>query len=288
MSMNWDDLKLFLDVARLGGLSAAARVTGGSPATLGRRITALEQSIGEPLFFRAQTGYRLTPAGQDLLDHAEEVERGFASLTAWQANRQGDRTVRISAGHWTTRFLASRIGDIWFPEDGLRVELSSANERIDIGHRRADIGMRNARPTEQWLAGQQVGHVAFALYAGRKLIGGLASGLFVGMTDTAQAPSARWLEAHHADRIGVRGNDAGSVRELIAAGAGMGVLPCFIGDSDERMVRVAGVIEELTSEHWIVTHHEERHSTPVRTVVDRIAKLVRGNRRLFDGSEPRD
>ncbi|RYH02934.1 MAG: LysR family transcriptional regulator, partial [Alphaproteobacteria bacterium] len=63
MDFSWDDLRLFLDVARLGGLSAATETTGLSAATLGRRVTALERQVGEPLFVRSQTGYRLTPSG---------------------------------------------------------------------------------------------------------------------------------------------------------------------------------------------------------------------------------
>src|SRR5690606_20609900 len=65
MSIDWDDLRLFLDVARLGGLSAATSTTKLSAATLGRRVTALERQIGEPLFHRAHSGYTLTRAGEE-------------------------------------------------------------------------------------------------------------------------------------------------------------------------------------------------------------------------------
>ena len=64
----------------------------------------------------------------------------------------------------------------------------------------------------------------------------------------------------------MRGNNAHSVRELVAAGAGLSVFPCFVGDSDPRLVRVAAPIRELETDQWIVTHHEERHSPPVRKV----------------------
>ena len=62
-AISWDDLRLFLDVARLGGLTAATGTTKLSAATLGRRVTSLEHQIGEPLFVRHQTGYELTRAG---------------------------------------------------------------------------------------------------------------------------------------------------------------------------------------------------------------------------------
>ena len=241
--LSWDDLRLFLDVARLGGLSAATATTQLSAATLGRRVTALERQIGEPLFVRSQQGYALTEAGEELLRRAEEVETAMVSLTRWRDGNVGDAIVRISAGTWTSAFLSAHIGEIWQVEEGIRVELVTANAKVDIGRRAADLGLRNARPTEAGLAGRQIGKVAHAIYAGRHLINGVQAGMFVGVVGEASVvPSARWLMAHHGDRIGVRGNDPYSVRELVAAGAGLSVFPCFVGDSDKRLVRVASPI----------------------------------------------
>jgi len=284
--MDWNDLKLFIDVARLGGLSAARRVTGLSAATLGRRITALENQIGEALFIRSQSGYRLTAAGEALLERAGEVETAMAGVSHWQAQNHGVRTVRISAGSWTSMFLASNIDSLWTPKSPYRIELVTANEKVDIGHRHAELGIRNARPTEQWLAGRQVGRVAFALYSARVLNPGIEAGLFVGLSGAAITPSARWLQARHGDRIGVRGNDPQSILELVAAGAGMTVLPCFVGDRDARLVRVAGLVPELTSEQWLVSHHDERHEPAVRRTADSIARLLLHHDGLFRGATP--
>lgn len=287
MAINWDDLRLFLDVARLGGLSAATVTTGLSAATLGRRVTALEREIGEPLFVRSQSGYRLTAAGEDLLAHAEEMQTAMLSLQRWREGAVGDRIVRVSAGAWTSTLLSRHIGELWNVEDGIRVELVTAYDKVDIGRRAADLGIRSARPTGLGLAGRQIGRVAYALYAGRKLINGVEAGMFVGVTgEGGSVPSARWLMAHHGDRIGVRGNDVHAVRELVAAGAGLSVFPCFIGDADARLVRVAAPIAELQTEQWLVSHHEERHRPEIRRVADRIAALMRAQAPLFRGDTP--
>jgi DNA-binding transcriptional LysR family regulator len=283
-TISWDDLRLFLDVARLGGLSAATTTTGLSAATLGRRVNALEHQIGEPLFVRSQTGYTLTAAGEELLRRAEDVEAAMLSLTRWRDGEVGDRIVRISAGSWTSDFLSSHIGALWNVDDGIRVELVTAYEKVDIGRRAADLGIRNARPTESNLAGRQIGKIAHALYCAPRLISGVAAGLFVGVTGEAgNVASARWLQAHHGDRVGVRGNDVHSVRELVAAGAGLSVFPCFVGDSDPRLARIAAPIPELLTEQWLVSHHEERHRPEVRRVADRIAALMREHAALFRG-----
>ena len=293
--ISWDDLRLFLDVARLGGLSAATSTTGLSAATLGRRVSALEAQIGEPLFVRSQTGYQLTAAGEELLDRAEDVEAAMRSLTRWRDGNVGERIVRVSAGAWTSAFLSRHIEEIWTIDDGIRIELVTAYEKVDIGRRAADIGVRSARPTEPNLAGRRIGTVAHAMYGGLRLIdgvevgmhAGVATGMFVGTTgEAANVASARWLMAHHGDRVGVRGNDVHTVLELVAAGAGLSVFPCFVGDSDKRLVRVHRPIAELETEQWLVSHHEERHRPEVRRVADRIAALMKTHGALFRGEMP--
>lgn len=287
MDFSWDDLRLFLDVARLGGLSAATRTTGVSAATLGRRVTALEKQVGEPLFHRSQTGYRLTKAGEEMLARAEDVEAAMVSLKHWRDGSLGERVVRVSAGPWTSYWLANHIGQLWTVEDRFGIELVTANQKVDIGRRNADLGIRNQRPTEQWLARKLIGTVAYAIYSGVNLINGIKAGLFVGVSgDAGQTHSARWIHAHHGDRIGVRGNDALSVRELVAAGAGLSVLPCFLGDIDPRLVRVAPPIPELETDLWLVSHHEERHTQAVRIVADRITGLMREQGPLYRGETP--
>jgi DNA-binding transcriptional LysR family regulator len=288
MNFDWDDLRLFLSVARLGGLSAATETTGLSAATLGRRITALEKKIGKPLFQRSQTGYRLTDAGESLLLRAEDVDAAMLSLKRWQEGTMGDRVVRLSAGSWTSAFVARNIGLLWSVDDRFGLELVTANQKVDIGRRHADLGIRNQRPTEQWLAGRLIGAVAYAIYSGLNLVNGIKAGYFVGFAgEGGQTHSARWLEARHGDRIAVRAHDATSVRELVANGAGLSIFPCFIGDSDPRLVRVAPPIPELSTDQWLVSHHEERHDPAVRTVADRIAVLMRDNGALFRGETPR-
>jgi len=288
MPLDWNDLRLFLDVARLGGLSAASATSGVSPATLGRRMTALERAIGEALFHRSQTGYRLTPAGEQLFAEAEEVEAAMLALQRWREGAVGERVVRLSAGAGTSAFIASHIGEVWSARDRFALELVTLNEKVDIGRRHADLGIRNQRPTEPWLAGRLIGRVGYALYSAASRPGDPEAGPFVGVTgEGGQTRSARWLQGRHGGRIGVRGNDAASVRELVAAGAGLSVFPCFVGDSDPRLVRASEPIAELQTEQWLVSHHEERHAAAVRTVADRIAALMARHSALFRGERPR-
>src|SRR5690606_31548153 len=115
---------------RLSGLSAATETTGLAAATLGRRVTTLERQAGEPLFVRSQTGYRLTPMGEELLVRAEEVEASMLSLKRWKDGAIGERVVRVSAGPWTSAFLAQNIDQIWTTTDRFTLELVTASHKV--------------------------------------------------------------------------------------------------------------------------------------------------------------
>ena len=70
---------------------------------------------------------------------------------------------------------------------------------------------------------------------------------------------------------------------MVLAGQGQAVLPCFIGDPEERLERVGGVIDELTHDQWLVAHHADRHLESVRIVIDRLAELIQGDVERFAG-----
>jgi DNA-binding transcriptional LysR family regulator len=286
--LDWNDLRHFLAVARLGGLRASADATGTSAPTLGRRITALERQLGQPLFVRSVTGYALTEAGSDLLTRAEDVEAAMRGVTGWSEGTTSGPLVRLSVGTWMARFIADRIGTLWQVEDRARLELVVTNDEVDIARRAADIDLRADRPLEPNLAQRQVGRAAFAIYSGRQRINGVAAGFFVGVSgDAARTAPARWLEAHHGDRIGIRASDAHAARDLTAAGAGLTVLPCFIGDLDNRLTRLGQPIPELTCDLWLVTHADRRHEAPIRRVSQRLAGILTENAALIRGEMPK-
>jgi DNA-binding transcriptional LysR family regulator len=275
--MDWNDLRLFVLTARLGGLAAAARAAGVSPPTLGRRLQALEAATGRSLFERRASGYVLTDAGRDLLAHAEPVEAAMLDVERWRDHGAAGRTVRVSAGSFTSRFLAQHFGEILAAGDAFRLQLLPAEARLDIARRAADIGIRNRRPEEAWLAGQRIGEVAYAVYGP---VGAAPSGFVASLEATT--PSARWLRARHADAIAVEVGSPRLVLDLALAGAGRALLPCFVGDPEPGLVRLE-TLPELATEQWLVMHHEERNDPAVRLVARRIARLLRAHRAAFLG-----
>jgi DNA-binding transcriptional LysR family regulator len=282
--VDWQDIRLFLAVARGEGLSGAARQAGSSPATLGRRMTALERSLGQRLFIRERLGYRLTEEGRQFLAQAEEMEAAATGIERWRDGLSPRRSVRISAGTWTSWFLARNIDALWPTDAAWSIDFVAANARLDIARGQADIGIRNRRPEEPWLAGRRTGDVAFAVYGRR---GAALGDRWIGVTgDGAITPSARWVAERHAAATVMRGNDPRLILDLLRQGIGQAVLPCFVGDTEPELERLQAV-EELRSQQWLVLHEDERRTPAVRAVIERIVRLMQANRALFRGeSDP--
>ncbi|WP_417409900.1 LysR family transcriptional regulator [Hoeflea sp.] len=262
----WDDLHLFLAVAREGGLSPAARATGRSAATLGRRMLALERAMGRELFVRHDRGYELTAEARQLLDDLSEVEARIVRLTGAPADA-GRRLVKVSAGSWTTLALLDSFDEITGTPADVRLRFISTESTLDISRREVVIGFRNRRPTEDGLAGRSVSRVEFAPYARPD-----APQRWIKVL--ADTPSARWLGK-------MIGNDAvcevSSPRnslDLALAGKGIALLPTFIGDGQTSLRRSGAAIPELAHDQWIVTHQDDRHLPEVRRTIDRMCRVL--------------
>ena len=174
--MDWDDLRLFLAVARAGGLSAAAGRSHASPATLGRRLAALERALGARLFHRRRDGYDLTEAGRELLAKAAAAEDAVLSIERWSAAAAEPASVRIACGTWSSAFLAEHAEAIAGSRPRLTLDLVTGSADVDLLRREADLGIRNRRPATPGLAGRRLGTVAFAVYGARQRLADHAAG----------------------------------------------------------------------------------------------------------------
>ena len=72
--IDWDDVRYFLAAARGGSVRAAAKHLGVNHATVLRRIAQLEGRLGAQMFEKLPSGYRLTEAGEEVLELAEQME----------------------------------------------------------------------------------------------------------------------------------------------------------------------------------------------------------------------
>jgi DNA-binding transcriptional LysR family regulator len=271
-NVDWDDLRLFLAIARLGGLSPAAQTTGKSPPTLSRRMVALEKATGKELFHRLPRGYVLTTKGEAFLHRVVEIEAQLLPLTA-NSSHQRRTLIKISAGGWMTQALCQKADRIARNDTTLR--FISADQTLDIARREAVIGIRNRRPEQLGLASRRVGEVQFRGYAA---IGDTLPWVQV----LSPTPSAQWVAAQGDDGA-LQVTTARNALDLARAGVARAVLPTFVGDAEDGLIPVTDTIPELAHDQWLVTHNEERFDPPVRRTIDRIHTILRDLHRANAG-----
>ena len=136
MRNNWDDFRFFLAVARHGTLSRAGFYLGVDHATVGRRITALEDSLGVPLFHRSPQGYSLADQGYKMLPLAEQLES--------DAMRVFDEVAGASTSLTGALRIATHVGIASF----LLPEISAELRRCPTCRDRQSSACRPARLSE--------------------------------------------------------------------------------------------------------------------------------------------
>ena len=286
-NVSWDAFQLFLNVARTGGLTGATTASGVSAATIGRRMLELEQSLGKPLFVRSQTGYVLTADGRALLDQLQAMENAALNIDGWRKAAAGTSLIRIAAGTWNAHLLTRNFSAICNERDDFRIDLFVAEQRASLSHRENDIGIRAFEPEERNLVAIKTGDVAYAAYRLRNATASLADRWVAVEKESAISAYLRWPHENKAQSIVVTVNRPSALRDLVLSGAGTAVLPCLIGDADARLVREGSEIEELRHRQWIVMNNEDRHRRDIRTVADRMVKLMKGHSDLFAGRHNR-
>lgn len=267
-NFDWDDLRLFLAVARCGGLAAATASTGKSAPTLGRRILSLERRLGRELFRRMPRGYELTEEGRELLAMAAVLEDRIVPIVK-HASGSASPLIKISAGTWVTHVLCGAMKDLR-GQNRIRLRFVASDQVLDIGRREALIGVRNKRPAGPGLAGRRIGRIRFAIYAVDKSV--LRWARVIGST-----PSATWVKEQTRGEDAIEVTDPRNALDLTIAGETRAVLPTFIGRRFVNLMQFSEPLEELDHDQWLVTHHEDRFVPEVRLVIDRIYAVLRQN-----------
>lgn len=260
-NFNWDDLRLFLAVARHGGLAAAESETGKSAPTLARRMLAFERALGQELFERLPRGYVLTKNGKAMLEQVAQIEQRITPIVE-SPNAIKKRRVKISAGTWTTYFLMGKIAEL-VDDLSITLQLISADHVLDIAHREAVIGIRNKRPEQLSLAGRQLSTVRFAQYAA-------AENIDTWVLVQNSTPSAVWVSKHYQNAPSIEVSNPRNALDIALTGIAKTVLPTFIGDNTQGLIKISDDISELEHVQWLVTHHDDRHLPEVRHIIERV------------------
>jgi len=198
--------------------------------------------------------------------------------------------VRVAAEEWVARFLAPRLARLTESDPDLTVELVETHNEPDLDRRQADLFLRHGLPARGHLIRVALGTVAAAIYGHEALVDAHPAA----RTDARwqacpwvayDAPheyfgSMAWLVRRLGDRRPrVRANRVSLQLEAIRAGAGLGILPCFVGDADPSLARVTPPIEELGADYWLLVH-------PDLKAVPRVRRLIEWTRAAFKDARP--
>lgn len=292
--MDWSDLPIFLAIARTGQLAKAAQSLDIDATTAGRRLRRLEQTLGERLFEQGPDGQSLTPAGERLLTHARAMERAAAAIGSRDPSGPVRGTIRVSVSEgFGTWFVSRHLGTLADAHPGLAIDLVANSGFLNPTRRETDIAVLLARPRRGPLLTRKLADYGLRLYAS---LGYLAAHLplttpdqlsghrLIGyVPDILYAPELRYLdEVPGAPEPQLRSSSINAQHRMAAAGAGIAVLPCFIGDADPSLARVLPEIR-ISRSFWLVTHEETRHFPHVAAFADWLTGLAARHRVTLEG-----
>lgn len=294
-SFDWNVLRSFLAVARLGRLTTAAQQLRVDHSTLGRRIKALEASLGAQLFRRSVSGYALTTQGERLLAAAESMESTALTMLrdVGDASLPLAGTVRIGAPDgFGTQFLAPRLGRICDRHPALEVQLLTLPRLVSPTKREADMAIVLAQPSEGRLHARKLTDYELGLYASSEYLAthaplhqleDLKKHRLVGyIEDLIYAPELDYLTLLSPMlRPSLTCSNLVAQMEAAVAGVGLCILPCFMAVRQPGLRRALAGEVALTRSFWLIVHSSLRELPRVRVTADFIADEVKAVQELF-------
>lgn len=292
--MDWDDLRIFLAIARAGTVSEAARQLELDHSTLSRRLSNLEARLSIRLFDRAGRRLAINAAGQQLMRTAERLESTLLSdiavLEAMQGSRVG--TVRIGVPEGLgVGYLAGRLGMLADTYPEIALELVALPQNYSLAAREVDIAITLDRPEFGNIAVRKLTDYVLQLFgteayfgrnsrpatigdlSGHRLCGYIPQLLYTTLLDYLVFDGERLTPA-------IRSTSVVAHVEMVRSGAAIGMLPVFMcaGQPDLQPVLDAS---RITRSYWLTVHDDLRGVERIRLISEALVQMARQDRGLF-------
>lgn len=291
---HWDDLRVFLAAARAGSFVQASARLNMDASTIGRRIARLESNLKQTLVVRSPRGLKLTAAGSRLFDAAVKVEAAMEISENVNTPGMLHGIVRISVYEGIgTIIIAPALPQFVAMHPGLTIELVANAGFLSPATREVDIALELSPAHSPRLSSERLIDARFGLFTSEQYLAScppirsvddLRKQQLVGYIDDLLHPP----ELRYMDDIGTEITPtftSTSVRaqyEIIKAGGGIGILPCFIalgaGPGLRWLLR-----DEIKFYRtiWISAHKEVSGTARVKTVHRWLRQLAEDNRHIF-------
>jgi len=292
-NLSWDDLRIVQAVGKSGALASAAAMLGVNISTIARRLTRMEETLGAALFDRRRTGYLVTREGQEIMTLAERVELDVVSVVRRVSgsvqNHVGSLRITTSDSI-LLHFLTPIIADFQALNVGIKIEVIVGNSALNLARGESDIAIRATEKPPENLFGRKIATIAWAPYANSsyEIWPDMRSPFdhqwvsYAGQLTDLKA--FRFLEEHvRADNIIYRTDSVAGAATAIAAGMGVGYLPCMLGDLSPDLVRLGPVEPQLDDELWLLTHPDIRKSGRICAFMTHCTEAIGKRRSLIEG-----
>jgi len=285
--MDWDDIRVFLAVARAASLARGARDAGLDRSTASRRITGLEAALGAKVFLRTREGLRLSPAGERLLERAERMAAEARMLTAEAADAGGVAVgpVRLATTEALAVLLVEEgILDLRERHPGLVLELLGGNRPLDLTRGEADLALRVAPVREANVQVRRLASFTPSLFAAESYVRRRGAptteealdghDVLLPAGELAALPEARWLASRPGVRVVFQSSSMSALLAAAVAGAGLCVLNDAWGTRVPSLRHLFPIAACEPRPLWLALAPEAASRAAVRLVADRVADLV--------------
>ncbi|MDA9407855.1 LysR family transcriptional regulator [Bradyrhizobium sp. CCBAU 45384] len=291
--IDWDDVRYFLAVARGGSVRAAAERLGVNHSTVLRHITQLDERLGVHMFEKLPSGYRLTAAGEEVLEFAEQMEASSRLLEARVLGR--DQSVRgrlrvTLAPPLVSHLLMPDFADFARLHPDIEMDILSSGELANLTNREADVAIRvvyDRKTLPLNLHALKGPEVFGGVYMSRDRLAAWRDGAPdpVRWIVISKHGIPDWASEGEVRTTGVpfRITDAEAQIVAVRQGIGMTTLPCFVGDADPLLVRVPGTDLHAYGTLWLLTQGDTRKTKRVRLFTEFVSRRLAAHGPLLAG-----
>jgi DNA-binding transcriptional LysR family regulator len=289
--IDWDDVRYFLAVARGGSVRAAAERLGVNHSTALRRIAQLEERLGVRMFEKLPSGYRLTAAGEEVLEFADQMEASSHLLETRVFGRdQGVRgLLRVTlAPTLATHLLMPDFADFARLHPDIEMEILSSGELANLTNREADVAIRVVYDRETLplnLHGLKGPELFGGVYVARDRLTAKRAGApdRLRWIVISRYGIPDWAREVGATGIPFRTTDGEAQIAAVRQGLGMSTLPCFVGDAEPLLARVPGADLHMYGTVWLLTQGETRKTKRVRLFTEFLSRRLAAYAPLLAG-----
>ena len=285
---DWDDLRIFLAVARTESLSAAGKVLKLDPATVGRRVARLEEAMATRLFARSPQGYALTEEGQRLLVHAIRAEQAVAAASEEVRGAPGQLSgqIRIGAPDGVANFLLPQVtARICDENPGLEVQIIALPRVFNLSKREADMAIAVSRPAAGRLTAQRLTDYRLHLAAARsyldqhppiRTLADLKGHRMIGyIPDLIFDKELDYLAETGIELVTLASNSVSVQFNWLRAGAGVAIVHDFSLPAAPDLVRVLPEALSLSRSFYLIRHADDRRVERLNRFAELLALGVR-------------